>query len=227
MTTDPPIVEWAPESGIDPTAGRWQASTAVVASVPYAPDGSILPPSPVDGTRFIVSIEQSEWDQDPMVLLATTTDIDVAAYIAETHNARLRWWRRLFRLPFRRGPVSERPRRRGDDQERDRRAAPRFVDSALRAVRRARTGPDGRTPATAPERIKYPLNVRWTVIRAEIGTTDPIPDHLLLPMRSTDSMHHLVVLEENTDGVIAATTDSGLAEHLAETHNAWLDANTG
>ena len=40
-------------------------------------------------------------------------------------------------------------------------------------------------------------------------------------------MHHLVVLEENTDGVIAATIDSRLAEHLAETHNAWLDANTG
>ena len=75
--------------------------------------------------------------------------------------------------------------------------------------------------------IKYPLNVRWTVIRAEIGSTDPIPDHLLLPMRSTDSVRHLIVLEENTDGVIAAAINSGLAEHLAETHNAWLDANTG
>jgi hypothetical protein len=105
---------------------------------------------------------------------------------------------------------------------RHRRAAPRFVDSALRAILRA-----GRTPATAPKRIKYPLNVRWTVIRAELGTTDPIPDHLLLPMRSTASMHHLVVLEENPDGVIAATTDSIMAEHLAETHNAWLAANTG
>lgn len=226
MSTDP-IVEWTPDSGIDPTAVRWQASTAVVQSDPYAPDGSILPPSPLDGTRFMVSIERDEWAPDPMVMLANATDIDVAAYIAETHNARLRWWRRPFRLPFRRGPVSERPLRRRLDasspgQLRKRRAAPRFVDSALRAILRA-----GRTPATAPKRIKYPLNVRWTVIRAELGTTDPIPDHLLLPMRSTASMHHLVVLEENTDGVIAATTDSIMAEHLAETHNAWLDANTG
>ena len=230
MTTDPPIVEWTPDSGIDPTAGRWQASTAVVASVPYAPDGSILPPSPLDGTRFMVSIEQSEWDQDPLVLLATTTDIDVAAYIAEAHNARLRWWRRLSRLPFRRGLRSERPRRRGNSGPGwGVSACAATAASALTKGVRAVTRLPWREPreTVMSKTIKYPLNVRWTVIRAEIGSTDPIPDHLLLPMGSTDSMHHLIVLEENTDGVIAAAINSGLAEHLAETHNAWLDANTG
>ena len=110
MTTDPPIVEWTPESGIDPTTVRWRASTAVVVSDPVAPDGSILPPSPLDGARYLVEVDR---DGDPAILLATATDIDVAAYIAETHNARLRRWRRLFRPPFRHGLRSERPRRRG------------------------------------------------------------------------------------------------------------------
>ncbi len=46
----------------------------------------MLPPDSWDGVRYIVAVGR---DEDPIVVIATASNPDVAAHIAETHNARL------------------------------------------------------------------------------------------------------------------------------------------
>jgi hypothetical protein len=86
MHTDPPVVDWTPDSGIDAFTVRWQALTEVRSSDPIGPDGSVLPPNSWDGVRHIVAVER---DEDPIVVIATAPNPDVAVHIAKTHNTRL------------------------------------------------------------------------------------------------------------------------------------------
>lgn len=79
---DAPI-SWGPaESDVDPVDVPWHATTEIRGSEPLAPDGSLLPLSPWDGVRHLVLLPD-----DGVVALAISND--VAARIAELHNAQL------------------------------------------------------------------------------------------------------------------------------------------
>ena len=86
LHADPPVVDWTPDSGIDAFTVRCQALTEVRSSDPIGRDSSVLPPDSWDGVRYIVAVGR---DEDPIVVIATASNPDVAAHIAETHNARL------------------------------------------------------------------------------------------------------------------------------------------
>ena len=79
-----PIVDWTPDSGIDPYAVRWKATTAMVISDRATPSGRVL-----DWVRYNVEIERDEYAPDPAVVVANAPSMDLAAYIAILHNSLL------------------------------------------------------------------------------------------------------------------------------------------
>jgi hypothetical protein len=88
MSSDPPIVAWSSDSGIDPTAVRWRASSVMITSSPIGPgpDYALLPPRPQDGVWHFVELESG---RDPAVVIAMVPDAELAGHIAEVHNAQL------------------------------------------------------------------------------------------------------------------------------------------
>ena len=71
-----PIADWTPDSGTDPYAVRWQATTAMVISDRPAPSGVML-----DWVRYNVVVERDEHAPDPAVVVGTAPSIDLAAHI--------------------------------------------------------------------------------------------------------------------------------------------------
>jgi hypothetical protein len=87
MSHEYPIVDWTPESGIDPFAVRWRARTAEVRGIPYGPGLELLPqPRPGDWMRHCVEVEK---DGDPAVAVAVVPNTELAKHIAKLHNDQL------------------------------------------------------------------------------------------------------------------------------------------